>query len=602
MISVLKKVIYLLTPREKRQLYYLFAAMIIMAVIEVSGVSSIMPFMSVVATPDLINSNDLLNWLFTTLHFSSSNAFLLFLGVTVLVILVINNLCTALITWLIFRFTWMRNHSLSKRLLANYLQQPYVFFLNRNTADLEKNIMDEVRIVIVGIFNPLLMMVKNSVLTLFVFSLLIFIDPMLAFFVSIVIGGAYFVLFTFVNRTLNRIGVKRAEANRLRFKIASEALSGIKEIKVLGRAPYFLKNFAVHSYRLSHSHALKSVISKVPKYAFEVIAFGGILLMVLYFIAKNQDVGRTIPLLSLYAFAGYRLMPALQTIFTGASEIRYTIPALDVLYYDLKNGHSEGEGSLKNYNLLRPLPLKSSLKFNHVSYSYPDQDESVLKNLSFEIPAHSTIGLVGFTGSGKTTLIDLVLGLLEPQEGELLVDERPIKGMNLIEWQRNIGYVSQDIFLIDDTVKRNIGFGLMDDEIDDNAIRKAATIADLNDFIEGELPNGYETIVGERGVRLSGGQRQRIGIARSLYHDPEVLILDEATSALDGITEDKVMQAIHNLKHKKTIIIIAHRVSTLRKCDQIYVIEKGQISEQGSYRQLMETSDYFKEIIRLGSN
>ncbi len=601
MILVLKKVIYLLTPKERRQLYYLFAAMVFMAVIEVSGVSSIMPFMSVVATPDLINSNSLLNWLFTTLHFSSSNTFLLFLGVTVLIILVINNACTALITWLIFRYTWMRNHSLSKRLLANYLKQPYVFFLNRNTADLEKNIMDEVRIVIVGIFNPLLMMVKNSVLTLFVFSLLVFIDPLLALIVSIIIGGAYFILFTFVNKTLNKIGVKRAEANRLRFKIASEALSGIKEIKVLGRAPYFLKNFAVHSYRLSRSLALKSVISKVPKYAFEVIAFGGILLMVLYFIAKDQDVSRSIPLLSLYAFAGYRLMPALQTIFTGASEIRYTIPALDVLYYDLKNGNFE-EKTLSNYNSLEPLQLRNSIKFNAVSYAYPGQAESVLNNLNLEIPAYSTIGLVGFTGSGKTTLIDLMLGLLEPQDGELLVDERAIRGKHVIQWQKNIGYVSQDIFLIDDTVKRNIGFGLLDKEINDDAIKQAATIADLNDFIMNELPNGYETIVGERGVRLSGGQRQRIGIARALYHDPQVLILDEATSALDGITEDRVMQAIHHLKHKKTIILIAHRLSTLRKCDQIYVIDKGHIGEQGSYHDLMETSDYFKEIIRLSSN
>ena len=602
MTSVLKKVIFLLTPKERRQLYYLFAAMILMAVIEVSGVSSIMPFMSVVATPDLINSNGLLNWLFTTLDFSSSNTFLLFLGVTVLIILVINNVCTALITWLIFRYTWMRNHSLSKRLLANYLKQPYVFFLNRNTADLEKNIMDEVRIVIVGIFNPLLMMIKNTVLTLFVFSLLVFIDPLLALIVSFIIGGAYFILFTFVNKTLNKIGVRRAEANRLRFKIASEALSGIKEIKVLGRAPYFLKNFAVHSYRLSRSHALKSVISKVPKYAFEVIAFGGILLMVLYFIAKNQDVGRSIPLLSLYAFAGYRLMPALQTIFTGASEIRYTIPALDVLYYDLKNGCFEGEEIPSSYDSLRPLPLKNNIKFNHVSYTYPGQEESVLKNINLEIPAYSTIGLVGFTGSGKTTLIDLMLGLLEPQDGELLVDERPIQGKQVIQWQKNIGYVAQDIFLIDDTVKRNIGFGLLDKEIDDDAIKRAATIADLNDFIMNELPDGYDTIVGERGVRLSGGQRQRIGIARALYHDPQVLILDEATSALDGITEDRVMQAIHHLKNKKTIILIAHRLSTLRKCDQIYVIDKGHISEQGSYHDLMEKSDYFKEIIRLSSN
>ncbi len=594
MFSFLKKLFSLLTAKERRQLHWLFAAMVLMAVIEVAGVSSIMPFMAVVANPDVIESNRWLYLLFTTMNFSTYKSFLLFLGCVVLGILVVNNLCTAVITWMIFKFSWMRNHSISKRLLARYLHKPYVFFLNRNTADLEKNIMDEVRIVIAGILNPLLMMIKNSMLTIFIFTLLVFMDPFLAILVSVVIGGAYAALFSFVSRKLNLIGELRAEANRQRFKVANEALSGIKIIKVLGRERFFLSQFSVHSRQLSESQALKSVISQIPKYAFEVIAFGGILLIVLYFLARGTETGHIIPLLSLYAFAGYRLMPALQTVFIGVAEIRYTLPALDLLYDDI-GVTGEDVVEEKAEPDTAPLSLKKELRLKDIVYAYPGRQEPVLKKLNLAIQANTTIGLVGSTGSGKTTLVDIILGLLRPQEGYLMVDGVPVTRASIQQWQRNTGYVPQEVFLSDDTIAANIGFGIPADERDMPSVERAARIANLHDFICHELADGYDTVVGERGIRLSGGQRQRIGIARAIYTDPEVLVLDEATSALDGVTEDAVMQAIQNLSGKKTVIMIAHRLTTLQECDEIFVLNEGEIFDRGQYRQLMNSSEYFQQ-------
>ncbi len=575
-------------------MYFLFAAMVLMAVIEVVGVSSIMPFMAVVSNPEIIDSNKWLHLFFNLFQFSTRNSFLLFLGCVVLTILVVNNICTAAITWMIFKYSWLRNHSISKRLLKKYLNEPYVFFLNRNTADLEKNIMDEVRVIIAGILDPLLMMVKNTVLTLFLFTLLLLIDPLLSVLVSVIFGGAYGVLFAFVSKKLNRIGIERAEANQYRFKVANEALCGIKILKVLGRENHFISEFSIHSRKLSENQALKSVISQIPKYAFEVIAFGGILLIILYHLAKGTDTAQVIPLLSLYAFAGYRLMPALQTIFTGIAEIRYTLPALNLLYDDITNGSNEEEQHIARSSLTPPLSVKKELALKDIVFAYPGQHEKVLRKCNLSIGVNTTIGLIGSTGSGKTTLVDIILGLLRPRDGNFMVDGIPITETNLKQWQKNIGYVPQEVFLSDDTISANIGFGIAAEDLDQKAVIHAAKVANLHTFITSELPDGYNAVVGERGIRLSGGQRQRIGIARALYHDPEVLVLDEATSALDSATEDTVIQAIHDLSHKKTIIMIAHRLTTLKECDEIFVLDEGRVIAQGDYQDLMDSGKIFQ--------
>lgn len=599
MRKTIERIFALLSEKERRKMHWLFFAMIIMAVMEVAGVGSIMPFMSMVANPDVIETNKWISWAYDSLRFESADRFLFFSGVFVLVILIINNSFTACITWLIFKFTWMCNHNLSRRLLAKYLYQPYIFYLNRNTSDLMKNILDEVRHFIAFVLLKLIMIIKNIVLTFFIFCFLLFIDPLLSLIVFMALGGVYAVFFSFINKTLNRIGKERAEANELRFKIAHEALSGIKELKVLRREDIFLNLFSIHSHRFANSQAMKSIISQLPKYAFEVIAFGGILLIVLFYIAVKRDIAQMIPLISLYAFAAYRLIPALQAIFTGLSEIRYNLPALDILHKDIiKNSGTIAYGNGLN-NTIQPIIINEKIQLRNIYFTYPGMDEAIIQNFDLNIPVNTTVGLVGATGSGKTTIVDIILGLLTAEKGSLVIDHTVINEDNLVRWQKNIGYVSQDIFMYDDTIANNIAFGVQKKDINMKLIKNASQIANLHEFIINELPSGYDTIVGDRGVRLSGGQRQRIGIARAIYHEPQVLILDEATSALDGVTESTIIQAIHNLSHKKTIIMISHRLTTLKDCDIIYMIEHGKIKASGTYNELICTNVQFQNMAKL---
>jgi len=309
----------------------------------------------------------------------------------------------------------------------------------------------------------------------------------------------------------------------------------------------------------------------------------------LYLMAQSGSFASALPIIALYAFAGYRLMPALQQIYGALTSLRFAGPALDALHQDLMSLQPAGP------NTQQPaMPLTQAITLNNIVYRYPNAATPTLKSISLSIPAKSTVGLVGTTGSGKTTTVDLILGLLDAQEGTLAIDGQPITDHNKRAWQRAIGYVPQQIYLADDSVAANIAFGIEPEQIDLAAVERAAKIANLHEFVISDLPQGYATTVGERGVRLSGGQRQRIGIARALYHNPQVLILDEATSALDNLTEQAVMEAVHNLGHEITIILIAHRLSTVRECDQIFLLEKGELKGSGIYDELTASSQQFK--------
>jgi ABC-type multidrug transport system fused ATPase/permease subunit len=309
----------------------------------------------------------------------------------------------------------------------------------------------------------------------------------------------------------------------------------------------------------------------------------------LYLMAQSGSFASALPIIALYAFAGYRLMPALQQIYGALTQLRFAGPALDALHKDLMSLQPAGP------NTQQPaMPLTQAITLNNIVYCYPNAATPALKGISLTIPAKSTVGLVGATGSGKTTTVDLILGLLDAQEGALAIDGQPITDHNKRAWQRAIGYVPQQIYLADDTVAANIAFGIEPEQIDQTAVEKAAKIANLHEFVISDLPRGYATTVGERGVRLSGGQRQRIGIARAMYHNPQVLILDEATSALDNLTEQAVMEAVHNLGHEITIILIAHRLSTVKECDTIFLLEKGELKGRGRFEELAHTSEHFR--------
>ena len=318
--------------------------------------------------------------------------------------------------------------------------------------------------------------------------------------------------------------------------------------------------------------------------------------MLLLLAAEDGQLSTVLPLIALYTFAGYRLMPALQKIYASLSQLRFGQPALDALHRDMVETEQVNvcEPLNANSKSQQVIHLNEFIELDNINYSYPEAAQATLNNLSLTIPVHSTVGLVGSTGAGKTTVVDLILGLLEPQQGQLKIDGKPISGQEIRSWQRNIGYVPQSIFLSDDSVAANIAFGVAPDKIDYSEVERAAKIAELHEFVINEMPQGYSTLVGERGVRLSGGQRQRIGIARALYHDPEVLVLDEATSALDNLTEKAVMDAVHNLNNRKTIILIAHRLSTVRECSIIFMLDHGELIAQGSYSELINEHEQFR--------
>ena len=322
----------------------------------------------------------------------------------------------------------------------------------------------------------------------------------------------------------------------------------------------------------------------------EAIAFGGILLVVLYYIKQSGTFTDVLPLIALYAFAGYRLMPALQLIYSNFTYLRSVGPSLDAMYDDLNS-----LDSFSSQHDQGILPLNKAINLNHISYHYPNSSKTALKDISLNIPAYTTVGLVGATGSGKTTTVDIILGLLKVQQGTLEVDGKVIDKHNLRAWQKSIGYVPQHIYLADNTVAANIAFGINPEDINQAAVERAAKIANLHEFVINELSLQYQTTLGERGIRLSGGQRQRIGIARALYHNPKILILDEATSALDNLTEKVVMEAVYRLSNKITIILIAHRLSTVKLCDNIYLLEMGKLKEQGTFEKLTKSSNLFQE-------
>ncbi len=596
MISNFKKIFTLFSRRERRQTFWIFLGIMGMGLTEITGIASITPFMAVVSNPDIIHSNKYLHQIYTIMNFTTLNQFMFFLGVLIIFVIAFSNGYSAFVIWILTRFTFLRGYAISRRLLIKYLNQPYVFFLNRNTAELSENILMEVNRVITGVLIPSMDVITRIVITVSILVMLIIVDPVLAISVAFVLGGSYSAVFWFVRKKLSTIGELCVEARSQYFKAASEALGGVKDIKLLGRESVFIRRFSVPSRSFAKYEASYITIALMPKYALETIAFGGILLIVLYLIGVKQNLEHALPLVALYSFAGYRLMPSLQRMFSGLAIIRYNLPALDLLYDDLTRQGDYASIELESDEQVEPLSFNDKIALRDIVYYYPNTQAPAVDKLNIEIRSNTTVGFVGMTGSGKTTTVDIILGLLSPSGGTFVVDGVEITKHNVRNWQRNLGYVPQSIYLTDDAVKHNIAFGVADDKIDNDAVEQAARIANLHDFVETELPDKYETVIGERGIRLSGGQRQRIGIARALYHNPKVLIFDEATSALDGITENAIMDAIKSLSGKRTILMIAHRLTTVKECDVIYMLEKGKVIAHGTYSELMKSNPKFRQM------
>ena len=589
----LKKLFDLLSPPERKQAGLLSVMMLVVALLDMLSVASIMPFMAVLANPGLLQSNEFLAWFYqhaSAVGISGPEQFLLVLGVLVFVVLLSSLAFKALTAYAQTRFSLMREYSICRRLVEGYLQQPYSWFLSRHSADLGQTILSEVNMVMGQALTPVMQLVAQSAVMVALVALLLLVDPALALTVGVVLGAAYSIVFKLMAGFLARTGGERVEANRGRYRAVSEAFGAAKEVKVGGLEKVYVKRFAAPARRYAKHQASAQVVGQLPGFALEALAFGGMILLVLVLMTRSGSFASVLPIIALYAFAGYRMMPALHVIYSALTQLRYAGAALDALHAEFMGL----QAPVAEQGAVAAMALRQAITLNSVHYSYPNASEPTLRGVSLTIHAHSVVGLVGATGSGKTTTVDVILGLLETQHGMLTVDGTVIDASNRRQWQRAIGYVPQHIYLADDTVTANIALGVEDDAIDHAAVERAARIANLHSFVSTELPLGYATCVGERGVRLSGGQRQRIGIARALYRNPQVLILDEATSALDTLTEQAVMDAVHNLGNKITIVLIAHRLSTVRQCDQIFMLDKGQVQAQGTYAELVERSDIFR--------
>jgi ABC-type multidrug transport system fused ATPase/permease subunit len=580
------------TKREKTQLLFIFMAMLVMGFIELLGVGSIGPFISVVSNPEIIHSNVYLDKAYTLFNFSSDTDFIIASGVAVIVIIALSNICLSSINFLIYFYSAKRRHSLAMNLLEKYLRQPYIFYLNINTSDLSKNILGDVQTFVSNILISLLQVISSSIISLAIIILLVIINPFLALILSFFLGLSYVSIFSIVRKFLAKKGKDRAFQHSLKYKYISEIFGGIKDIKILGKEKIFLNFFSGPSKKFAMNDAISEVVNDFPKYLLETIAMGGMIAAIIVMIQTGSKIDEFLPILTVYAFGAYRLLPTLQRIFRAIANIKYHSPIIENLYKDyivLPNGNELRDDVPK-------MDFFNNIRLENIKFSYPNTQNDIIKNQSITIESNTSIALVGSTGCGKTTFVDIILGLLQPETGKLFVDNIEINDINRQSWKKNLGYVPQSIYLTDDTIRNNIAFGIAPEKINDEAIIKAANLANIHDFVVNDLAEGYETVIGERGIRLSGGQRQRIGIARAVYHDPSVLILDEATSALDGLTENAIMDAIRNLSHKKTIIMIAHRITTVKNCDIIYFMEKGTIVDYGKYDELYEKNTAFRKM------
>tara|TARA_B100001248_G_scaffold86730_1_gene63504 strand:- start:44626 stop:46407 length:1782 start_codon:yes stop_codon:yes gene_type:complete len=585
---------YLFKKKEKFQISLLLIGSIIMAFFEVVGVASILPFMSMVLDPDQISSNQILSFLFNFFKFDNVETFLFYSGVAVLVLLAFSNFFSAFMYWAITYFSKMQGHIISMRLLKHYLSNNYLFFIERNSSDLGKNILSEIDRVVKGVVLQALQAISKAILTIVVFTFLIYINPFIAIISVLSIGGAYFIFYIISRSYLSTIGEKQSIALFHRYRTVDEAMMGIKDIKLKSLERNFIGRFRQPSIDNARFSAQGLVIAILPRYLLETVAFGGIISIILILLSNDVLISEIIPVLSLYAVAGYRLLPAVQNIYSAQSMIKYNRPALMIIINDLKEIEIEEKNELLN-EVDQMIKFDKKITVNDIFFKYPKSKKNVIDGISLSIMKNTSIGFAGSTGSGKTTLIDVILGLLDPKKGNIIVDDTIINNQNLLSWQNKISYVPQTIFLIDESISSNIAFGIKREEIDHDRVAKAAQLANLDRFVE-DLPEKYDTLVGENGVKLSGGQRQRIGIARALYNEPEVLVLDEATSALDGITENYVMEAIESLSNKLTLIIVAHRITTIENCDMIYFLEEGKIKDYGTYNELISKNSQFKKM------
>ena len=597
MLKVIKQLFVLLTDKQLKQFYLLQVLVVIMAFTELLGIASIAPFMALVGDISILETNGVFAQLYQMSGLNNPMDFLFYTGVIVLVMLTFSTIISMFTTWRLSIFGARIGTEIADRLYSYYMQQSWQFHASGSSAQLTKQVSTEAARISNDIIQPLMQMNSKLVLALFISISIVIYDPVIAILGLFIFSLAYFVLYRLVRQKLESNGQQLSEVSTRRFRLMNEGFGGIKDVLLLNRSHDFITRFHDSGKVFARAQGTNIAISQVPRYFIELIAFGAMISLVLVLIKVHSgNLGEVLPILAVYALAAFKLLPALQQIYSSLSQIKGNTAAFEAVKDDLERSFDSQKTSSDTV-VSTPINLKRSVKLSNIEFTYPGKDRPAVDGVNMGIPVNSVIGLVGSSGSGKSTLIDLLLGLLTSQQGGIYVDDIRITADNKRAWQDLLGFVPQSIFLSEGSIAENIAFGIPAKDISLKQVNKALNLANLTELVE-QLPDGVNTRVGERGVQLSGGQRQRIGIARALYHEAEVLVFDEATSALDGITEKIVMDAIHEFSGQKTIIMIAHRLKTVEKCDLIYFMEHGKIIDHGTYQELVVRNVKFKEMAK----
>ena len=611
---VLRKALGLLTNYERAEGLKLLLLVILMSLFDLLGIVSILPFLTLVSAPEAIFEYKMLRIFFDyigVIGITELQDFLLVLGLCSFLIIVGSSLFKAFIHSKINFYGRECQYSLSCRLLSNYLAQDYAIYFSRHSSDLIKSVISEVDTVVASVLQPVFFMIAYLVQGILIVSLLFFIDPLLALAVFGTFFCLYGVVYGVIRSKLNLHGSEMRQSNAKRHKVAVEAFASIKLIKLMRTEGIFESKYANAAFDYARAEAKSLTYNQIPTFFIEAFIFGGLIILVTAFIVLggggDDSLSSFMPMLGLYALSAYRLKPAAQSIYQGMSSLKYGEPIVSGFAADFANTADKAESKTPVQQVgAVQIDDFQDLLFSNVSYTYPGATEASLLNISLKICKGDHVGIVGETGAGKTTFVDLLLGLLHPTAGEVFVNsEFDVKDPE-VHWHRLLGYVPQEIVLIDSSLKSNIAFNASeDDDIDLELLARCASAAQIDSFILNELELGYDTEIGERGVRLSGGQRQRIGIARALYTKPKILVLDEATSALDALTEQAVLEAISDFDRNMTIIAIAHRLNTIKKCHRIVMLGGGRVLCDGDFNTLKNTNNKFKNFVdiqRLGDD
>jgi len=586
----------LLTNYQKKRFIFLQVLMTFSAFLELIGIASIAPFMAVISDKDILYGVNILAELYRFTEIREVNDFIFYMGVCIIVLLMIGTFVSIHMTRILARFGQNIGVSLGDRLFKFYLNQSWIYHASNNSSNLIKNIMTESVRVSNGIITPLLQLNSRIFIVIFIAVTLLIYDPVVSVYTLLILSFLYVVIYKIVSARLAKNSKLVSSSMEGRFKLASEGFGGIKEILLHHRHSVFENNFLRYGVQYANSQSEILTISQAPRYLVELLIFGSLIIFLLYLVnLHGSDMGVILPIVSLYALAGFKLLPAFQQIYSCIATIKGNISAFDQIKRDI---NYLDKGNLKSTNNIKGFSLDDSIFLKDISYTYPGEGRSVLQGLNLTIPVNHTVGIMGPSGSGKSTIIDILLGLIHPDKGELTIDHRSVTLENVDNWQSKIGFVPQDIFLSDASIIENIAFGINASEINVERVWQSIKLAHLDQLVQG-LPEGLNTMVGERGVQLSGGQRQRIGIARALYNNPDVIVFDEATSSLDSASEKYIMDAIYDFKRSKTIIMIAHRLTTLKECDVIYFVDNGKVMDNGTFEYLMGNNSEFKKMANL---